>query len=476
MKTSYDVLGVRPNASDETIKVAFRKAAKACHPDLNAGDPTAELQLRQVIAAYEILKKPERRAAYDWYLRISRRSSVRGLAMAAVATLLSGIGVPLVVWLLVSLSNTQEASGPPQTSSIAAAKVEPSSQQVAAPDSGGPQEGDVSERDWGAPNERLPDRPRHLQQSASGPHPTGGRPESQTLLAEEWEHVQASDDPRAIWAFVVRNPDAPESELARSKLIAMIDTAEDVYLLHLLRLVATDAIAERAQERLVHLGALAVAKEDEGQVASPVPSSSSLEKRERLRLPQTSVGKTVKAVNREDAAVRQLVGALKAGGFVIVHRYTGRMPGSSPPALANMIDAGQRLSPQGRADAQAMGGVYRRLNIPVSDVLSSEYFLVYQAAAVAFGGRVKPHSDLTGSRSFQDPAKLERSLSAFRARVANPPPAGANVVLWTHEGKFKKAFGSSLSAGETVVFGRHDDGVPYEVARLSLREFLALTE
>src|SRR5262245_36471898 len=54
-RTPYDVLGVPRNASDKTIRAAFRKTAKVLHPDLNAGDPAVEQRLRQVIAAYEIL-------------------------------------------------------------------------------------------------------------------------------------------------------------------------------------------------------------------------------------------------------------------------------------------------------------------------------------------------------------------------------------------------------------------------------------
>jgi hypothetical protein len=107
--------------------------------------------------------------------------------------------------------------------------------------------------DWAsaAPNRRLPDDSlRHLQQSASSLPPTAGSPEPPAPLAKEWEQVQAGGDPRAIWAFAVRNPHAPESVAARSKLVALIDAAEDVSLLHVLRLVATDAIAERAQQRL----------------------------------------------------------------------------------------------------------------------------------------------------------------------------------------------------------------------------------
>jgi hypothetical protein len=219
--------------------------------------------------------------------------------------------------------------------------------------------------------------------------------------------------------------------------------------------------------------------------------------RDRLLRLQASLGETVTAVSRSDEqpAIRQprpgtvghggqpastqprpgdqsLARALQVGGYVIVHRYTGRMPGTSPPAIAESIDSGNRVSPQGRASAQAMGRVYRRLGIPVSQVISSEYFLVYQTATAAFGDRVKLHRDLSGTRSFNDPAELERSLAGFRSRVATPPPAGTNVVLWTHEGKFKKAFGRPLSAGATAVF---DPRNGREVARLSLREFLALT-
>jgi hypothetical protein len=218
--------------------------------------------------------------------------------------------------------------------------------------------------------------------------------------------------------------------------------------------------------------------------------------RDRLLQLQASLGETVTAVSRSDVqpaikqprlgtvghggqpAIKQgrlgdrnLARALQAGGYVIVHRYIARMPGSSPPAMAESIDSGQRVTPQGRVSAQAMGAVYRRLGVPVSQVLSSEHFVVYQTAAAAFGDRVRLHRDLSGTRSFNDPAELERSLAGLRSRVATPPPAGSNVVLWTHEGKFKKAFGRPLPAGATAVF---DPRNGREVARLSLREFLAL--
>jgi hypothetical protein len=173
---------------------------------------------------------------------------------------------------------------------------------------------------------------------------------------------------------------------------------------------------------------------------------------------------------------RELARALQSGGFVIVHRYTETTTDSWPPVVEGTIDTTQRISPQGRTDAQALGEVYRRLKIPVAQVLSSQSFVVYQTATAAFGDGVKLHRDLTGLRAFNDPVELKRSLSGFRSRVATRPPAGTNVVLWTHEGKFMKAFGHLLAAGDTVVFGPAGDRVPREVARLSLRQFLALAD
>src|SRR4051794_3728395 len=68
MKTLYDLLGALADDDAENLRAAFRKAAKATHPDLNSGDPEAPLRFRQVIRAHAILSDPDQRAAYDWLL------------------------------------------------------------------------------------------------------------------------------------------------------------------------------------------------------------------------------------------------------------------------------------------------------------------------------------------------------------------------------------------------------------------------
>ena len=63
----YEVLGLDRGASEAELKKAYRRLAMKFHPDRNKDDKESERKFKEATAAYEALKDPERRAAYDQY-------------------------------------------------------------------------------------------------------------------------------------------------------------------------------------------------------------------------------------------------------------------------------------------------------------------------------------------------------------------------------------------------------------------------
>jgi DnaJ-like protein len=102
MGTLYDLLGALPNDNAEGLRTAFRKAAKATHPDLNPDNPEAALRFRQLVRAHDILSDSEQRATYDQLLAVATRpppskskhvyEKVQRFASSTIAaTIISGV-------------------------------------------------------------------------------------------------------------------------------------------------------------------------------------------------------------------------------------------------------------------------------------------------------------------------------------------------------------------------------------------------
>ena len=71
MGTLYDLLGALPGDDADGLRAAFRRAAKATHPDINPDDPDAPKRFRELMRAYDILIDGDQRATYDELLSIA---------------------------------------------------------------------------------------------------------------------------------------------------------------------------------------------------------------------------------------------------------------------------------------------------------------------------------------------------------------------------------------------------------------------
>jgi hypothetical protein len=103
MKTLYDIIGALPDDDAEDLRVAFRKAVKANHPDLNPGNPEAPQTFRRIIRANAILSDNRQREAYDRLLEAARRpqrqkpkrgifsAGIRRLGVDAMASALASV-------------------------------------------------------------------------------------------------------------------------------------------------------------------------------------------------------------------------------------------------------------------------------------------------------------------------------------------------------------------------------------------------
>src|SRR5215213_3119048 len=70
----YELLSLPRDADEKAIKSAYRRLAMECHPDRNGGCPDSEARFKAISEAYDCLKDPQKRAAYDRFGHAAFRS------------------------------------------------------------------------------------------------------------------------------------------------------------------------------------------------------------------------------------------------------------------------------------------------------------------------------------------------------------------------------------------------------------------
>lgn len=149
-------------------------------------------------------------------------------------------------------------------------------------------------------------------------------------------------------------------------------------------------------------------------------------------------------------ATEKLWDALRGGGHVVLIRHTTTVPGIGDPTGFRLGDcATQRnLSEQGRSEARAIGEAFTRREIPVGEVLTSEWCRCVDTAQLAFGA-ARTWSALNSNFNDQERAKAEKNAEA-RRRLSRRPENG-NLILVTHNFNIRDLTGVSAAQGEMVV-------------------------
>jgi len=140
---------------------------------------------------------------------------------------------------------------------------------------------------------------------------------------------------------------------------------------------------------------------------------------------------------------------LQSGGYVVLLRHGLTEPGVGDPPGFKLGDCRteRNLNAEGRAESKRLGEAFRRRNIPVTQVLSSEWCRCKDTAELAFGRYEvwRPLNNLFGrheNAAAQRGAILERA-SRFRG--------SGNLILVSHGSTIVQVAGINPAMGEMVV-------------------------
>lgn len=153
-------------------------------------------------------------------------------------------------------------------------------------------------------------------------------------------------------------------------------------------------------------------------------------------------------VNNSDG----LLSKLQQGGYVIFFRHAATDHSQKDTDLKDPTNcAAQRhLDDKGREQARIIGEGFKANNIPVDNVLSSQFCRCSNTAKIAFG-KVETIIDITSIQGVT-PEERSRRIASIRKLLNTPPKEGTNTVLVAHKWMFKDASGVLLSEGEGAIF------------------------
>src|SRR5436305_11956840 len=182
-----------------------------------------------------------------------------------------------------------------------------------------------------------------------------------------------------------------------------------------------------------------------------------------------------------DPGMMGAVKALRGGGHVIVFRHgaTHTDQADTDPLNITNVAKQRQLNDQGRALARAIGEAMRKLNIPVGQVVTSQFNRAVETGTLLGFGAVTSTADITEGGLVVSPNENSRRATAMKKLAATAPPASTNVVLVSHKPNIMDAFGKDwfdLRVGEASIFKPDGNGGAKLVVRIQAADWAKLAQ
>jgi broad specificity phosphatase PhoE len=167
---------------------------------------------------------------------------------------------------------------------------------------------------------------------------------------------------------------------------------------------------------------------------------------------------------------------LRGGGYVIVVRHgaTHLDQADTDPLNLDNVAKQRQLNDKGRADAKAVGEVFKAAGVPIGRAYSSRFYRAVETARLIGGKEPQATLDVSEGGQVVSPNENNRRTQAFRTIVGTAPEPGTNTLVVTHKPNILDAFGKDwfeIKEGEASIFKPAGGGKYAPIARVQIDQW-----
>jgi phosphohistidine phosphatase SixA len=168
--------------------------------------------------------------------------------------------------------------------------------------------------------------------------------------------------------------------------------------------------------------------------------------------------------------------ALRGGGYIIVLRHgaTHTDQADTDPLNLDNIAKQRQLNDKGRADAKAIGDLFKAVGVPIGKSYSSRFNRAVETARLVGGKEPQATLDVSEGGLVVSPDENNRRTQALRAMVGTAPEPGTNTLVVTHKPNILDAFGKDwfeVKEGEASIFKPAGGGKYALIARVQMGQW-----